>query len=232
MIRALCVRKMQVDRGQIGVSHIYERKCVWEIWEHPIDTAQLETATAASVSCIRAHISEIGEIDAPGTWGQCKYYAYRGTYGEKTIGWKGVAEKRERARRMRARMGYRPSSLVSTTRGTEVLCRHLSALITGVLSRSIWECRRSARQIVSILSSSLFFFLLRVFLGGVTGCEKRARRYRCPQCVKYHSGSNFSTSSLSKHFNERVLWDASHTTKSPFPQYNRNNRQYQYISIR
>lgn len=53
---------------------------------HPIDTAQLETAAAASVSCIRVHISEIGEIDAPGTWGQCKYYAYRGTSKGRTIG--------------------------------------------------------------------------------------------------------------------------------------------------
>lgn len=44
--------------------------------------AQLETAAVVSVSCIRVHISEIGEIDAPGTWGQCKYYAYRGASEE------------------------------------------------------------------------------------------------------------------------------------------------------
>lgn len=71
--------------------------------------------------------------------GQCKYYAYRGTYGgkdqRKGQGGKGKGKDEENARRI----GYRPFSLVSTTRGTEVLCRHLSALITGVLSRSIWE---------------------------------------------------------------------------------------------
>lgn len=46
----------------------------------------------------------------------------------------------------------RPSSF-RRHQGPEVLCRHLSALITGVLSRSIWECRYSARQIISACSS-------------------------------------------------------------------------------
>lgn len=44
----------------------------------PYRYRRLETTGAVSVSCIRVHISEIGEIDVPGTWGQCKYYAYRG----------------------------------------------------------------------------------------------------------------------------------------------------------
>lgn len=61
---SVCI-KYKADRA----NWYFVKGSVWEIWEHPIDTAQLETATAASVSCIRAHISEIGEIDAPGTWG-------------------------------------------------------------------------------------------------------------------------------------------------------------------
>lgn len=131
----------------------------------PYRYRRLETTGAVSVSCIRVHISEIGEIDVPGTWGQCKYYAYRGMgdgVGREEEGRGGEGKglsacgQGECAPRMDI---DRPSSF-RRHQGPEVLCRHLSALITGVLSRSIWECRYSARQIVPARSSffSTFFF--------------------------------------------------------------------------
>lgn len=116
------------------------------------DTLLIPLGRDYGVSCIRVHISEIGEIDVPGTWGQCKYYAYRGT----SEGGKDYRCGRGEC----APDGYRPPFLVSTTPGTRsslsaLKCANNRSALSFHLGMPLFRSTNNIRVLFLFLSTFL-----------------------------------------------------------------------------